>query len=310
MTKYYFYIDFLKTVAVLLIINSHMDPIYPYKFLATGGALGNALFFAASGFLMSGKEKNGMFWKKFSMRIYIPLILVNLIYAYNPDKGLIEQFIWPTNFWFIGAIVLFYILFYAFEKMNLFIHYKMIFFFLAFIYVVVYVFLLDTDNWVIETPGLYNVESCFKLIYYFGIMIMGGVIRKKEFTYKEQQLSIVGWMVSLILLYMSKYFIVAHKEFMCLQFLNQLFTFSFATSFFIWATKINGEWEMRGRKHINKIIKNISAISLELYLVQFPIILVCGKSLFFPISAIAAVVAIVIAAKTLRIISGFIMKYA
>ncbi len=38
-------IDIIKFVAVLLIINSHADICYPkFKMLATGGAIGDALF--------------------------------------------------------------------------------------------------------------------------------------------------------------------------------------------------------------------------------------------------------------------------
>ena len=40
-------ISLLKIIAMLFIMNSHFDPLFPQKlsFLATGGALGNELFF-------------------------------------------------------------------------------------------------------------------------------------------------------------------------------------------------------------------------------------------------------------------------
>lgn len=44
-------IDILKFLAVLFITNSHMDLLYgEYSYLATGGAIGDALFFFISGF--------------------------------------------------------------------------------------------------------------------------------------------------------------------------------------------------------------------------------------------------------------------
>lgn len=49
---HYIFIDYLKTVAVLLVINSHFDCLYPIPALATGGAMGNALFFIVSGFCL------------------------------------------------------------------------------------------------------------------------------------------------------------------------------------------------------------------------------------------------------------------
>lgn len=53
-------IDIVKFLAVLLIINSHADIMYPqFKMLATGGAIGDCLFLFCSGFtLFWGGGKN------------------------------------------------------------------------------------------------------------------------------------------------------------------------------------------------------------------------------------------------------------
>lgn len=46
-------IDLLKFIAVIAITNSHMDILYgKYISLATGGAIGDVLFFFASGFTL------------------------------------------------------------------------------------------------------------------------------------------------------------------------------------------------------------------------------------------------------------------
>ena len=46
-------IDIVKFFAVLLIINSHADMMYPQmKILATGGAIGDCLFLFCSGFTL------------------------------------------------------------------------------------------------------------------------------------------------------------------------------------------------------------------------------------------------------------------
>ena len=46
-------IDIVKFLAVLLIINSHADVMYPQmKMLATGGAIGDCLFLFCSGFTL------------------------------------------------------------------------------------------------------------------------------------------------------------------------------------------------------------------------------------------------------------------
>ncbi len=46
-------LDFMKCIATMLVLNSHMDICYPgHEYLATGGAIGNCLFFCISGFLL------------------------------------------------------------------------------------------------------------------------------------------------------------------------------------------------------------------------------------------------------------------
>ena len=44
-------IDFVKVIATILVLNSHMGICYgKYSMLATGGGIGDALFFFVSGF--------------------------------------------------------------------------------------------------------------------------------------------------------------------------------------------------------------------------------------------------------------------
>lgn len=66
-------VDILKFLAVLLIINSHADIMYPQmKILATGGAIGDCLFLFVSGFtLFLGSMKNfTAYYKRRITRIY------------------------------------------------------------------------------------------------------------------------------------------------------------------------------------------------------------------------------------------------
>ena len=50
----YSFISWLRLLATLLITNSHLGNIWPSSALATGGLLGNVIFFAASGFAFTG----------------------------------------------------------------------------------------------------------------------------------------------------------------------------------------------------------------------------------------------------------------
>lgn len=52
--KRFYFIDILKFLAIVLIINSHMEPAYGnFANLASGGAIGLALFFFCSGFTLN-----------------------------------------------------------------------------------------------------------------------------------------------------------------------------------------------------------------------------------------------------------------
>ena len=50
--KRYALLDVLRVAAILLVLNSHFDPLYPIPALATGGAAGNGLFFVLSGYCL------------------------------------------------------------------------------------------------------------------------------------------------------------------------------------------------------------------------------------------------------------------
>ena len=48
----------LRTIAVFLIVNSHLALFYPYGYFATGGAIGNAIFFHLRVFLSYSLTNN------------------------------------------------------------------------------------------------------------------------------------------------------------------------------------------------------------------------------------------------------------
>lgn len=71
-------IDILKFFAALLITNSHMELLYgKYSMLATGGSIGDVLFFFASGFtLFLGRM--GRFDNWYKRTVFILLFLRGL----------------------------------------------------------------------------------------------------------------------------------------------------------------------------------------------------------------------------------------
>lgn len=108
-------IDILKCFAALLITNSHMGILYgKYNFLATGGCIGDALFFFCSGFTLFLKPMNGIkefpnWYKRRINRLFPPLIAVAFLGAlFFNDHYDVIHIVWP-NYWFVRCIMLYYV---------------------------------------------------------------------------------------------------------------------------------------------------------------------------------------------------------
>lgn len=115
----YHFIDLIRAFAALLITNSHFDSIYPISALATGGLIGNSLFFIVSGFCLTQITLPFFTWyRKRLIRVYPPVLIMALVgicigdYSISNWSSFIEAFIWPTYFGFVGYIVLLYIPYY------------------------------------------------------------------------------------------------------------------------------------------------------------------------------------------------------
>lgn len=144
MTQRHLGIDFLRFVAIVLVINSHMDAFYPIPQIGTGGALGNALFFMLSAFGLAQSQQRSaqdfwMYLKKRIIRIYpavwvtaVVLIFPLVLYYYFSNPSLLAilkaEFNWnggvlqslsilfypPPAFWFLQALLVFYVIAYMY----------------------------------------------------------------------------------------------------------------------------------------------------------------------------------------------------
>jgi peptidoglycan/LPS O-acetylase OafA/YrhL len=108
-------------VAALLIVNSHMEALYPVAFLAADGLVGNLIFFVLSGFGVTlGQRKQpsplGPFYGRRIWRIY-PSLWIAVLLGIVCGIGVLERgnpvhwmwvFLWPTAYGFIAQIMLFY----------------------------------------------------------------------------------------------------------------------------------------------------------------------------------------------------------
>ena len=112
-------IDILKFLAVLLITNSHMELLYgPYSALATGGAIGDVLFFFCSGFTLFLKPMEGLtafpdWYKRRINRIYPSVFAAAIVSCVITGTGHnIIDLICFGGGWFVTCIMVYYIIVY------------------------------------------------------------------------------------------------------------------------------------------------------------------------------------------------------
>ena len=312
--KRYVLLDFFKAFAALIIINSHFDTLYPIKALATGGAIGNALFFGISGFLLFPIKKDFKEWifpKLLSL--YIPMFPLAIIMILTIKKeslnklGVIGCLIWPTVYWFIGAIIFFYLLYYLLRNIKNDNQFYIFFAVLIIIYSIYYTFILDTSNWVIETSGLENKEGFFKLIYYFAIMMIGKWFRINENkSFIRKKFYICGVIISFISIYFVKWLMDKKSFFYHFQFLNQVSIVFLVIFIFMLFLSLKDTTFIQNKKLIN-ISNFLGKHTLEMYLTQFIIISYCEK-IIFPINIIFAFILIIFTSYILKKYSTYVIK--
>ena len=99
----FYFINYLRAIATVLITNSHYSNIWPSSSLAVGGLLGNVLFFAASGFcLFNVKENFGKWYGKRALRVLPVMVLFTLFtvligqYSLKSGADAVRLFLFPT----------------------------------------------------------------------------------------------------------------------------------------------------------------------------------------------------------------------
>jgi peptidoglycan/LPS O-acetylase OafA/YrhL len=287
---------FLRFIAIVLIINSHLEGYYPLRYLSTGGALGNALFFALSAFglVISERKNPKTFSEWYTQRIkriyptvWIVLMLLTLpfkLYTNALDENnfltFLGYFFYPP-FWFLQLLLIYYLLTFPLIKKNntKYIHYLTIP--LILMYTFVYLFRIDLSVWSIE-------DSIFmQTIFYFMIFLFGACLAEKQDNIRYSGLQDWGFLLlSVSLIYGHKYLMLKSLA-TSVQFVQQFFLFPFIYYFL----KVSRSGFIRGGimqlPATSRIVNYISDMTLELYLVHlYAVIFVLKLNLAFPINII------------------------
>ncbi len=292
-------IDIIKFFAALLITNSHMEILYhPHEILATGGAIGDVLFFFASGFtLFLGRMGRFDNWYKRRINRIYPTVFAWAILStlfFSKQYDIIHILLYGGG-WFCSCIMLYYIVLY-FVRRYMVNHLNYVFLITSIIVIIWYL--------VIERPVGYNMYGAtyFKWGHYFLFMLLGAYIGKEKQTINIAPIKDALLLLLSIILFYGIH--LAGKKYITLenyQILSLLPLLSL--TFYLYKVCNNNFFNhLYTNKITGPIIRTIGGLCLEIYLVQ--------RSLFtdkmnniFPLNIIIMLFIIIVAAYILRCVA-------
>ena len=263
-----FAIDIVKFLAVLLIINSHADIMYPHlKILATGGAIGDCLFLFCSGFtLFMGEQKSFFnYYKRRISRIF-PSVVASIAFLHIiSGNGMINvKELGGGNF--VMAIMVYYVLLWLIRKFAMD-KLEWMLAITAVVSLLVYVFWFPY-KYEVSSKGIYGITTIYRWVPYFGAMLLGAIIglKRKELNYNGR-LDFLKLFVCVALLYSVQFAAKIFRPMAPWQIVTLLPLMGITVYFYKWC---NARWMKRiyGSKWGNWIIMVIGGLCLESYLIQ------------------------------------------
>ena len=263
-------IDIMKFFAVLAITNSHMELLYgDYSFLATGGAIGDVLFFFASGYtlFLGGELRFDNYYKRRVNRIYPTVLAWALLCSvfFNENHSM-EYVLLYGGGWFVSCIMLYYIVLY-FVKRYMVKHLQLTLgFSLALSASLYYCF---------ENGQGFNMYgfTYYKWFHYFCFMLQGAIMgvlsHKRAVNVKSGWVEFGKALICTAMFYVLC-FIKSSAQWHALQVLSLLPLMGI--SYYVYRM-CNAEGMKRVYKEtgsgIGLVMKAVSGLCLEVYLVQY-----------------------------------------
>lgn len=292
-------IDWLKAFAVFLVMNSHMGMCYPkIQFLATGGAIGDALFFFASGFtLFLGRKMSFDNWYKRRINRIYPSIIATAIIAWaiwdNQDS--IGDILLSKRYWFIGCILIYYILLYPIKN------YKDGA--LANISMIVGGFIACILYFAFFNNGIpFYSDGLYRCIAFFLIMLQGAIIGKnaKNMAFRPAHIGLL--LVSVAFFYL--FFYLGRNNWLILFSFVALLGITYYTYLLCCAPLLRRLYE---NKWVGQLIFIVSQCCLEVYLIQ-KYVFTEKLNDYFPLNIPLIMLAVLLAAYIVKTIAQFISQ--
>jgi len=270
-------IDILKFMAVLFITNSHMNYVYgDYSALATGGAIGDVLFFFVSGFtLFMGRAGSFDAWYKRRIRRIYPSVFGWAIVALLFGLSCISiADILKGGGEFISAIMIYYVLLYFIRKYAMD-RLPQVFAVSSAIVLLWYIFLFPEKSDVLMYKRLMR-WPCF-----FLFMLMGAIVGRKPvntntpksaFRGGNNVISLFMLLICVLLFYGIQ--IVGKKNVYVSYFQITTLIPLFGIIYYLYQLA-NSKVLMRlyANKIIQVLVLSVGGLCLEIYLVQMPMLI-------------------------------------
>lgn len=309
------FVYWLKTLAVLLITNSHYAGIWPVSAMAVGGHLGNNLFFLLSGFCLC--NISGCFGKwyiKRILRIYPALWIANttnMIVGFFHADGLmayVHCYIYPTWYHFVASIMILYIIFYLIRTIQKKAGISTTWIILAtfVIFISVYIIKFDKSYYHID-----DVSEKWVRFMFFESMLVGAYLREsyERFNQKVSIREIVTCIVCLGGHLASKLVFRRIPAASALQVLSPILVILCVGNIALLFIKMDkrGFWKQFDNR-IRRLVQFISMLSLEVYLCQ-NVIIDRFDDLLFPINFVICSGLIIVNAWIIHLIADNVYKF-
>lgn len=284
------HIEILKFIAIFFILNGHMSEMYPssLSLFATGGTIGDALFFFCSGYtLFLGRFDKFANWYARRIRRIYPSVIAWAILSYTllgMEYNIADIFVRGTNRWFISCIMIYYMIFYIIRKYTLNIKCPII---VSVSLPLCYYFTLNSDSFFMYRGGY------FRYTYWFVFMLVGAYIGSGKLKYKKRNTMFDVLMLFICILFHYGFSFGAIKSTTISHF--QIVSLIPLMGVVIYLYKISKRITYYLHSNITKYICFISGLCLETYLVQYSFFTDRWNNLF-PLNILIVIIIILIVA--------------
>ncbi|WFE83107.1 acyltransferase family protein [Parabacteroides chongii] len=301
-------VDLLKFFAVFLIINSHMDALYPkFKMLATGGAIGDALFLFCSGYtlLLSSRQLRFDNWYKRRInRIYPSVFVCALVGCLFQMNGTLSVLTLGGGE-FILAIMVYYMLIYGINKYlkNCVLVILVLIFMVSWlVYMLWYPYKYELGE-----QGIYGITTLFRWIPYFGYMMLGAYVGlKRPFLHFRPVVDFLLLMTCLILFYGIQLGGKIYPVVAPFQILTILPLLGIVFYFYKWCNA--GFWKkIYDNNKGYAVIMTVSGLCLESYLIQYSVF-TTKMNCIFPLNLPVMVIIVLLASYLCKCLSRVFLQ--